>query len=694
MDIVRELLGVGDDVTFAILAERFDVSERTIRNDIASINSFLEGSGLGLINYGPGGSIVLPDDFVELRDRLPEGGLSAYRLSRDERRLLASVLVANATSYITLSEVASRLGTSRVTIIHDLDAIRDLLSAGYLELVSRSGRGLIVNGEEAEKRAYLLLASVSAERLPESLDVTIFGELSADDTVAIRKILNERCQAHQLRMTDDEFRRIRNYLCIMVHRVRVGCRLEEDSPRPESLADSFATDVLALVAQYCRIEVNDAERNYLQGLLASANLLGHEVFQTVDVQTQVVCRQFIDRVSKGIGVNLSSDYDLFEFLSRHMGSLFSERPPQPPATTEVSAVVGRHPELATAVRQNRGLLETFGSRSLSEVELDYICLHLCAALEQRRSVEGQIRVIVACSGGVGMSQLLAETLRGKFDFEIVDVIPSHEASLLVATDADLMVSTAPLRGCPIKGVVVSSSLGGADLERIRREIDRLRGSRRHVIATDADLGEARTLIHALEAVVTRGTPEAAGYLMPRIRAEVRQHFLHRGVAADHRQDLALQPYLYQLLPASHIQLDVACQDWRDAIEKSAAPLLDLGYISERYVGAMIRNAEENGPYFVLSQGFAMPHEGTDRGALKLGMNLIRLVEPVCFGADELDPIDFVCTLSATDAKTHLRAFFNLVNLLREPTFKRALRDAVKPTEAAAAIERHEWRLQG
>ena len=76
------------------------------------------------------------------------------------------------------------------------------------------------------------------------------------------------------------------------------------------------------------------------------------------------------------------------------------------------------------------------------------------------------------------------------------------------------------------------------------------------------------------------------------------------------------------------------------------------------------------------------------------MNLIRLVEPVCFGTDELDPIDFVCTLSATDAKTHLRAFFNLVNLLREPTFKRALRDAVRPTEAAAAIERHEWRLQG
>ena len=74
MDIVRELLGVGDDATLATLAERFDVLERTIRNDIASINSFLEGSGLGLINYGPGGSIVLPDDFVELRDRLPEGG--------------------------------------------------------------------------------------------------------------------------------------------------------------------------------------------------------------------------------------------------------------------------------------------------------------------------------------------------------------------------------------------------------------------------------------------------------------------------------------------------------------------------------------------------------------------------------------------------------------------------------------------
>ena len=134
---------------------------------------------------------------------------------------------------------------------------------------------------------------------------------------------------------------------------------------------------------------------------------------------------FVSHILASLGGN-SLEYErlivqlIFVFACL-MGSLFSERPPQPPATTEVSAVVGRHPELATAVRQNRGLLETFGSRSLSEVELDYICLHLCAALERRRSVEGQIRVIVACSGGVGMSQLLAETLRGKFDFEIVDV---------------------------------------------------------------------------------------------------------------------------------------------------------------------------------------------------------------------------------------------------------------------------------
>ena len=156
----------------------------------------------------------------------------------------------------------------------------------------------------------------------------------------------------------------------------------------------------------------------------------------------------------------------------------------------------------------------------------------------------------------------------------------------------------------------------------------------------------------------------------------------------------LFPQLHQLLPVSHIQLDVECSDWRDAIAKSALPLVRDGYVEERYIEAMIRKVEEYGTHIVLTPHFAIPHEAPNKGALKVGMNLIRLKEPVSFGADELDPIEFVCTLSAVDHKTHLKAFFNLLSMLTKPDlpFADALRAARTPEEAAAIIESFEYQV--
>ena len=76
--------------------------------------------------------------------------------------------------------------------------------------------------------------------------------------------------------------------------------------------------------------------------------------------------------------------------------------------------------------------------------------------------------------------------------------------------------------------------------------------------------------------------------------------------------------------------------------------------------------------------------------MKVGMNLIRLAQPVPFGMEEYDPVEFVCCLSAVDHKTHLKAFFHLVNLLTDPAFKEALHAAATPEEAAHLIEQYEY----
>lgn len=319
--------------------------------------------------------------------------------------------------------------------------------------------------------------------------------------------------------------------------------------------------------------------------------------------------------------------------------------------------------------------------------MGYIAVHVCAALERKKNKEIAFHVIVACHAGIGTSQLLLEKLKKHFNFQIVDVISSHEAANLTPERADFVISTVKLKDCKLDYVVVSPLLTDEDYIRVGNKIDTVRNSRHLPSRVNDKERTAKGLLKQLKPIVYDAVPEQAPELLKQIRRVVRAYF-EQSAEADGE---IFAPYLHHLLPASHIQLDVECADWRDAIRKASAQLLELGYIEERYVDAMIANIEENGPYVILSPGFAVPHEGVEMGAIKVGMNLIRLKTPVVFDEEE-EPVDLICVLSAIDHKLHLKAFFNLVNMLKTDGFKTALRACQTPEEAAGVIERYEYEL--
>lgn len=226
--------------------------------------------------------------------------------------------------------------------------------------------------------------------------------------------------------------------------------------------------------------------------------------------------------------------------------------------------------------------------------------------------------------------------------------------------------------------------------RVGNKIDALRDSR-HL---PSRIGEreisAKGMIERLRPVVYEAVPDDAPALMKKLRRVVRDYF-NQSLEAEAE---IFSPYLHHLLPQSNIELDVECSDWRDAVRRSAVRLVERGYIENRYIDAMIENIEENGPYIVLSKGFAVPHEGLEQGSIRVGMYLIRLKTPVAFGAEDLDPVEFVCCLSAVDHRTHLKAFFNLVNMLRDEEFKNLLHLCRTSEEAASIIEKYEYSILG
>ncbi|MDO4554812.1 MAG: PTS sugar transporter subunit IIA [Lachnospiraceae bacterium] len=687
ISIIQELCKTEKEVSIADLAGIFGVSQRTIRNDLNAINDLLKEHNLEKTKLEKGGFIVRENDFNQILSFVLKQDFYDYKLSKEERKKIAAALLVNSSEYITLSTIADNLFVSRATIINDLDDIKAFIAKYGLNVLSHPNKGLRVEGEESKKRLFLLRLVHFHPEEEEPDVVTRQISLQAGNRIILQKIIYEQEHVHKSFLTDASFQKILFYLGIMVNRNKQGEYMEAGNVADNSKY-RMAQDILKYISQYCHINTTADEVDFLSKLLSEAKYIRQKVANRDAIKIQMITRQLIEHISEELEINLNGDYDFFENLSNHLESVFSAAPVSYPENPLIEEVLEENPEVLEAVKKETTLICQYAGRDVTEMELFYIAVHVCAALERKKNKEIAFHVIVACHGGIGTSQLLLERLKKHFNFQIVDIISSHEAKNLNPDKADFIITTVPLKGCQLDYVIVSPLLSDEDYIRVGNKIDTLRNSRNLPSRIGEKRLTAKGLIEKIRPEVYRSVPEQAPELMRQLRKIIRDYF-KQPIEADAE---IFSPYLHHLLPAGHIQLDVECGDWKDAVRKSAIHLFELGYIEERYINAMIDNISENGPYIVLSKGFAVPHEGLEQGSIKVGMNLIRLKTPVPFGEEELDPVEFVCCLSAVDHKTHLKAFFNLVNMLKNEDFKRQLHECKTPEEAATIIEKYEYEV--
>ena len=678
------------------LAEEHGVSSRTIRNDIKTLNRFLAEKGLGQIELGRGGALLLSPDFAHVLSFLPAQGFYSYKMSSDERKKLAAVVLVEESGYVTIAEIAENFSVSRTTILNDLDGIKSLIRDLGLEVHSKPNRGLTVTGDERRRRQFLLDFALSGTTLSKQwVSATEFG-LAQGSSEIIDKILNEQLRLRRAKLDDRSFEIARNYFAIAMRRCRSGNKIVLSDTDGAAIAErsaevvGFARSVIALISQYSGIDMQgEGEVEFASRVLDEGGYRSSMRFVPEDVLVQGVTREFVKNVSRACGIDLNGDYTLFECLSNHLEAMFSSGPSRFPVNPTLREVVTDQPQALDAVKDNLHVLESYAGRRVTEVETIYVALHICASIERKRNMESRLRVVVVCDEGVGTSQLIVEELRGRFDIRVTKVIPVHEAEYLQAGDADLVISTAPIEGCPIDCVMAALPFTDRDYGKISSKIDEVRAIGGGGSDPYDRLG-AQGLLDRIEPILRRGLSDGDGSIIRQVRIEVRRYF-HE---AQNMEEEILAPYLHQLLTPDHIVLDVKASDWKDAVAKSAGPLLELGYIEPRYVDAMIDNVVRNGPYIVLAPHFAIPHEAPEKGVNRMGMSLVRLARPVRFGAEGKDPVEFVCTLAPTDHKTHLKAFFNLLSMLSEPTSSiyQELREAGSPEQTADIIGAWEYKV--
>lgn len=124
-----------------------------------------------------------------------------------------------------------------------------------------------------------------------------------------------------------------------------------------------------------------------------------------------------------------------------------------------------------------------------------------------------------------------------------------------------------------------------------------------------------------------------------------------------------------------IQARRHANNWQQAIDIAAGPLIQFGAAQSQYIEGIIENTLNWGPYYLIAPGVALPHARPEQGANHNQITVTTLSTPVTFGNEDCDPVWLLLCASATDADEHIRIIQQICQLIDSPEMLTALREA-------------------
>lgn len=225
------------------LARRLNVSTRTVRTDVATLNELIATRGAHLIHQrGSGYQLKLYNQGLFealLAAQEQESGLP--RTSR-ERVLHLQILLLTAEQGIKLDELADTWYLSRAALQGDMTEVRERLTHFGLAIDSRPRLGMRIQGGETAIRACLtqLLCQELLHRHPlQSLLPTICPSKTLE---VVGNHIHEQLGRHQLRLADESLQQVTVYCAVALLRQASGHELRQ-------FASDDITPPLAVVAR-------------------------------------------------------------------------------------------------------------------------------------------------------------------------------------------------------------------------------------------------------------------------------------------------------------------------------------------------------------------------------------------------------------------------------------------------------------
>ena len=439
--IIDILNDKADWITGNTLAQMLNVSDRTIRSDIESINTEYQRE------------IIFSNK--RLGYKLDEHAISEMELEThniipqtpQERCIwIIKELLFNSRE-LNLYDLESRVFISGYSIENDLGRIKKMIKDYHLNL-KRSKNFVELIGEENEKRKLyrkLLTDEVQGNFTNLNILATLFSDF---DFLKISDIFTETCYEYDYQIKESLFPIVMIHAGVAIERIISGNYAENidlpDESFTETLEYQLSQDFFARVEQGCQIHSVENEIIKFAILLCSSNSQ-QDFTQKKEIREIVVA--VLTKINDNFDIDFSGDEALVSGLGNHISSLIERQKTNTSMSNVYLREIKRKYPLVFEMAVHAGeVLSERLEKKVGENELSFIALHLGAAYDRVNS-PSKYRAVVIIPNNQMLSKPFIDKINSRFEdrMTIVFNYKIFDERQVRAISPDLIISTVSLK---------------------------------------------------------------------------------------------------------------------------------------------------------------------------------------------------------------------------------------------------------
>lgn len=475
--ILEILIEKNDYITSDAIAAKLNISSRTVRRHLCSLNDNLKNNG-AIINITPGIGIKLIITNHNSFNAFLLRQLNTKNIpnSKEERIQYLLDKLLKTDTYIKLDDIAESIYISPVQLRTDIKIIKKIIQPYNLTIENKYSSGLYMKGDESDIRNFINEYFFNKGQT----DISYFDNDNYYDY--IKEIIFEVLHKEDLLISDNAIRNLCISLYISIFRMLNGYTIRLNNETIAIIKQkqeyTIAHSIYKKIQNKLNIRVSKEEIYYCTVLLAGdryydLNKITIHLNQKKS-NIELYFNLMLKKIYNHFKIDFFSDKELKSNLTLHIlpfvDRVKNKIPVKNPLLYNIKENYCFAYEIASIAIT---IFYPYLNNSISEDEISYFALYFILALEKINKGKSQLNILVVCNNGKAASQVLGYKIKERYEKQInsIQILSVHQLSHIDINIYDCIFSTVSLNiDYNIPLIKINNLLTDIDFEKINNVI--------------------------------------------------------------------------------------------------------------------------------------------------------------------------------------------------------------------------------